>query len=85
MTNIIQGTIAQLVARNLKINGVKGDQPYLSFLARIGAFKIVGNVEDGKKGRGGKTATIYEIEIDKPISMAVMMTVNADTTEAIAA
>lgn len=74
MSNIITGTIAELVARKLCVNGVKGDQPYISFLVRIGALKPIGNVENGKKGRGGKTAAVFSIDLDQPITFSMVMT-----------
>lgn len=55
---VYRGTVAELLAMGLSINGVKMDQTGLSVLTRLGLANAVGKQE--KKSRG-QSATIWEI------------------------
>lgn len=57
--NVYTGTVKQLVAQGVSVNGVKVKPTDISALARLGLAKIVGNVP-AATGRG-KPANIVEL------------------------
>lgn len=79
MSKKITGTISELVAMGLTINGLPMSQGFLSSLSRIGAMKQVG--EAPKKGRG-KAAIIWELEPSTTIKLEAVTTKDEAPVEA---
>lgn len=65
--NVIRGTVAELVAKGLTVNGMKMDQTGMSFLTRLGLAREAGTVPK-KEGRG-KAATIWEVDVIINVNM----------------
>lgn len=79
MSKKITGTIAELVAMGLTINGKVMKQGELSTLTRLGLAKQVGEAE--KKGRG-KAAAIWELESSSTLKLEAVTTKSAAPVEA---
>lgn len=77
-----RGTIAELVARNLTMNGVKLGAPELSVLTRLGRGSFANAVGTVAKPAGtrGKPATIWELNPNATLELSE--TVGAVTVDA---
>lgn len=63
MSNVIRGTIKELIAQGLKVNGVPLGQAEFSVITRLGNGSFATNVgiADRPAGQKGKPSTIWEI------------------------
>lgn len=66
-TNVITGTIKELVARAITFNGNLLGQPELSVLTRLGIAREVSKISTGSKG---KPATVWEFPCEGNFSFA---------------
>lgn len=64
MSDVIRGTVAQIIARNVSINGKTLTSGDLSMLTRLGEGKFCRKVGTADKtpGTRGRAATIWEID-----------------------
>lgn len=59
--NAFEGTVQQLVAKGVKVNGRMVDQVALSVMARYGIAKEIGSAEK-VAGKRGKVAKIFKLQ-----------------------
>lgn len=69
---IIRGTVAELVAMKLTINGVKMDQGTISTITRLGLARASGEGAKIKAGARGKAPTIWELDSTINMNLAVV-------------
>lgn len=68
MSNPIRGTVAQLLAKNIAINGVPLNQNSMSVLTRLGFFKN-GGATFSKEG-SNRPSVVWEIDPDSSIQLS---------------
>lgn len=66
----MKGTVKELVAQGVKVNGVALDQAQLSVLTRLGLANKVGTVAR-PEGTKGKPASIWELTPTATLSFSV--------------
>jgi hypothetical protein len=73
MSNVIRGTIKELIAQKLKVNGVELGQAEFSVITRLGNGSFATNVgtADREPGKKGKPSTIWEINPNATFSVTV--------------
>lgn len=69
MSNVYRGTIKELIAQNIKINGEVPSQVEFSMLTRLGegGFAKKVGVRGPAPGSKGKSSTIWEIDPSVPL------------------